>query len=143
MATPPAQVTVVFDSRKKITVNPYKVQIFQDQQKIVWTLVSQIAGAHFTIPSDGDGIVIKKRGAIAPHKDWPGRPAIPGPGPLQYHADCNDPNTSSATAILYQYDIRVTSDGKTYSFSHGKAGDDDRSDAMGPYDPDISNEPQH
>jgi hypothetical protein len=137
MAKPPTPVEVRFDVNKKITVSPYKARIFRDQQKIVWTLVTERAGATFTPVT---GILIKKAGAAAGFKNWPGRQAAPVGTPMTYRADGDHPNNTEAV-ILYQYDIGVTYEGIEYVVRHGNAGNDDRSAAMR-YDPDISNEPQ-
>jgi hypothetical protein len=138
---PPRQVTVVFDQDHKITAVPHAVQIFRNNQNIMWKLVSQVPGVDW---APGRGIVMKTKGAEPPYSDWPGAPAEPcGPEGKFYcvHGDFPAPGPEP---VLYQYDINLAAEisGDSWSMRAGGAENDDRSDLMMTYDPDISNEPQ-
>jgi len=138
----PRQVTVVFDQELTITVVPYDVEIFRNNQRIEWTLVSQVPGIGWKL---GSGIVIKKEGAEPPHSNWPGPQAAPCSNqPTMYCVDNSSPNMGT-DVILYQYDINLAADmglgDLIYSFRAGARGSDNRSEVMLSYDPDIPNEP--
>jgi hypothetical protein len=130
------EVTVIYDQEGKITVVPFKVKIFPDEQKIRWRLVSQVPDVKWADP----GIFIETD-PPPPFQPWPGEPAhVCAQHPNDWCANADAPNTGTDPIQYMYWVILDVPERGIIRFAFG-ADAALKSELMQPFDPDISNEP--